>query len=282
MSRMNPPPLRSALLGEFLGTALLVLLGDGVVASVVLLDKQPDWIVITTGWAFAVTLGIYVSGRLGGGHLNPAVTLALATRGEFPRDRIAPYWLAQLAGGFVAAMILYYNYADAFQAFEHKNSAVISARGAMADGKLTGPSAGGAGVFATYPAFGNPVRNLFSEILGTAILLLAVRALGDSRNAAPPHYLGPLLVGVVVWSIGLSLGGLTGYAINPARDFGPRLASALLGWGGSVFRSHAGYFWVPIVGPLIGGVCGAWLYDLAVAKNLPPAEEPEPVIGSPS
>lgn len=279
---MNEPPLRSALLGEFLGTALLVLLGDGVVASVVLLDKQADWIVITTGWAFAVTLGIYVSGRLGGGHLNPAVTLALATRGEFPRKRVLPYWGAQVAGGFVAAVLLYYDYADAFRAFEHKHAAEITARGAMTDGKLAGPSAGGAGVFATYPAFDNPARNLFSEFLGTAVLLLAVRALGDPRNAAPPHYLGPLLVGVVVWSIGLSLGGLTGYAINPARDLGPRIASALLGWGTSVFRSHNGYFCVPIAGPLVGGICGAWLYDEVIRKHLPPASEPEPVVGSPT
>src|SRR3954452_13247245 len=111
---MPLPPLRSVLIGEFLGTLILVLLGDGVVASVVLLDKQADWIVITTGWALAVTIAIYVGGRLGGGHLNPAVTLALATRGEFPRERVAPYWAAQVAGAFVAALLLYYDYADAF------------------------------------------------------------------------------------------------------------------------------------------------------------------------
>ena len=270
---MTLPPLRHALIGEFLGTALLILLGDGVVASVVLLDKQADWIVITTGWALAVALGVYVSGRLSGGHLNPAVTLALATRGEFPRARIAPYWAAQLSGAFVAAMLLYVDYADAFRAFEQKHH--IN-RGALIDGKLPDPGAGGAGVFATFPAFDDPGRNALSEFLGTAVLLLAVRALTDPRNASPHRALTPLLVGLTVWSIGLSLGGLTGYAINPARDLGPRLASALFGWGPAVFRSPGGYFWVPIAGPLLGGIGGAWLYDCAIGQHLPPAEEPGP------
>jgi glycerol uptake facilitator protein len=274
MADMTEPLLRHALLGEFLGTALLVVLGDGVVASVVLLDKQADWIVITTGWALAVTLGITVSGRLSGGHLNPAVTLALATRGDFPRARVVPYWAAQMAGAFVAALVVYVDYAEAFVAFERANG--IARRGGMIDGTLAGPSAGGAGVFATYPAFGDPLRNLFSEFLGTAVLLLAVRALTDRRNAAPDRALAPLLMGLVVGSIGLSLGGLTGYAINPARDLGPRLASAVLGWGSAVFRSHGWYFWVPLVGPLAGGVCGAWLYDLAIARHLPTAAEPSP------
>src|SRR3954452_24911524 len=119
---MPLPPLRSVLIGEFLGTLILVLLGDGVVASVILLDKQADWIVITAGWALAVTLAIFVSGRLSGGHLNPAVTLALASRGEFPWSRLVPYVTAQVAGGFVAALVLYYDYADAFAAFERAHA----------------------------------------------------------------------------------------------------------------------------------------------------------------
>lgn len=268
---MASPPLRPVLIGEFLGTLMLVVLGDGVVASVVLLGKQADWIVITTGWAFAVTLAVYVSGRLSGGHLNPAVTLALATRGEVAWSRVLPYWLAQLAGAFCGAVIVYADYSAAFAAFEQTHHIV---RGTLVDGKLAGPAAGGAGVFATYPAFDGLTGNVFSEFLGTALLLFGVRAVTDRRNAAPGMNLEPVLVGVIVWSIGLSLGGLTGYAINPARDLGPRLASAVLGWGTSVFRAHESYFWVPIVGPLIGGVCGAWLYDLAVHRELPPADEP--------
>lgn len=270
---MEPPPLRSALVGEFLGTLILVLLGDGVVASVVLLNKQADWIVITTGWAFAVTLAVYVSGRLSGGHLNPAVTVALATRGELPWPRVVPYSAAQLAGAFCGAALVYADYAAAFAAFEQTHHIV---RGAMSGGKLAGDAAGGAGVFATYPAFDGLVGNLFSEFLGTALLLFGVRAVTDRRNAAPGANLEPVLVGVIVWSIGLSLGGLTGYAINPARDLGPRLTSAVFGWGSAVFRSHGGYFWVPIVGPLAGGIAGIWLYDLVIRPALPADEKPSP------
>src|SRR3954452_2525678 len=153
---MTEPPLRNALIGEFLGTALLILLGDGVVASVVLLNKQADWIVITTGWALAVTLAIYASGRLSGGHLNPAVTLALATRGELPWSRLFPYWLAQLAGAFCGAALVYADYLWAFEAFQHQHEII---RGVMEAGKLAGPAAGGAGVFATFPAFDGLVGN---------------------------------------------------------------------------------------------------------------------------
>ena len=267
------PPIRSVLIGEFLGTLLLVLLGDGVVASSILLNKDADWVLITTGWGLAVTLGVYVSGRLSGGHLNPAVTLALAVRGDVPGRRVPIYWAAQLAGAFVAALLVYADYASAFAAFEVQHGII---RGTIADGRLAGKAAGGAGVFANYPVFDGLAGNLFSEFLGTAVLLFAVRAISDRRNASPGANLEPVLVGVVVWAIGLSLGGPTGYAINPARDLGPRLASALLGWGWSVFTSHGMYFWVPVVAPLVGGVFGSLLYDLAILANLPPAQEPSP------
>jgi MIP family channel proteins len=266
--------VRSILIGEFLGTMLLIILGDGVVASVELLDKQADWIVITTGWGLAVTLAVYVSGRLSGGHLNPAVTLALVTRGETPKAQLPIYWAAQLAGAFVGAAIVYLDYASAFAHFEQSRQIV---RGALDQaGNLASPAAGGAGIFATYPAFDDLLGNLLSEFLGTAVLLFGVRAVTDRKNAAPGANLEPVLIGAIVWAIGLSLGGLTGYAINPARDFGPRLASAVFGWGFSVFQSHHWYFWVPIVGPLIGGVFGAWLYDVAVRPHLPPVQEPTP------
>jgi glycerol uptake facilitator protein len=265
---MAEPSLRAALIAEFLGTALLILLGDGVVASVVLLDKQSNWIVITTGWGLAVTLGVYLSGRLSGGHLNPAVTLALMARGDFPASRLLPYWSAQLTGAFLGATLVYLDYGAAFHDFEQAHHIV---RGTLVNGQLDGPAAGGAGVFTNFPAYPGLARNLFSEFLATAVLLLGVRALTDRRNAAPGGYLEPLLIGVLVWSIGLSLGGLTGYAINPARDLGPRLAAAVFGWGPAVFESHGWYFWVPIVAPLVGGVCGISLYDLAISPYLPPA-----------
>ena len=267
------PTVRAVVIGEFLGTALLVVLINGVVASVTLLDKQANWIVITTGCALAVTLGIYVSGRLSGGHLNPAVTLALAARGEVPARRVPIYWAAQMAGAFVGASLVYADYHAAFAEFEQSNHYV---RGVLSAGNLPGSTAGGAGVFATYPAFNGLLGNVFSEFFGTAVLLFGVRALSDRRNAAPGSNLEPVLIGCLVWAIGLSLGGLTGYAINPARDLGPRLASAVFGWGTSVFVSHGYYFWVPIVAPLVGGVCGASLYDLAISPNLPPLVAPSP------
>ncbi len=272
-SSVPQTPLFAALIGEFLGTALLIVLGDGVVAHVFLQKGQPDDMMITTGWGLAVALAVYVCGRLSGGHINPAVTLALAWRGDFPLSRVAAYWGAQLAGAFLGALIVYAAYADAFHAFE-LNSHLM--RGAMADGKLVGPAAGGAGIFATYPAFDTTWRNFLVEFLGTAVLLLGVRALTDRRNAAPGGYVEPLALGGLVFAIGLSLGGLTGYAINPARDLGPRIASALLGWGPSVFQSHGGYFWIPLVAPLAGGLAGSILYDLAIHWNLPPVDQPSP------
>lgn len=257
--------LSHALVAEFLGTMLLIVLGDGVVASVALLDKQADWIVITTGWGLAVALGVYVSGKLSGGHINPAVTLAFWSRGEFPGRWVVPYILAQMAGAIAGAVLVYLDYASAFAAFEAKYALV---RGTMEGEKLVGPFAGGAGVFATFPAHDNLLGNLFSEFLGTAVLLFGVRALVDPRNAGRAGYLGPMAIGVLVWAIGLSLGGLTGYAINPARDLGPRLVAALAGWGSSVFDSHESYFWVPILAPFAGGVVGIWLYDLTIGRGL--------------
>ena len=267
------PPLRPALLGEFLGTTLLVVLGEGVVAADVLMNETSDKMTVTTAWGLAVALAVYLCGRLSGGHVNPAVTLALAARGEFPRSRVFPYWAAQLAGAFAGALIVYADYGEAFHAFERDEHIT---RGLMEGGKLVGKGAGGAGVFANYPAFDSTWRNVFSEFLGTAVLLMGVRALTDKRNAGPGGYLEPLALGALVWAIGLSLGAPTGYAINPARDFGPRVASALLGWGSAVFQSHGYYFWVPIVAPLAGGLAGTYLYDFAVHRHLPPKDEPSP------
>jgi MIP family channel proteins len=257
--------LFAALSAEFVGTMVLIILGDGVVGSAVLLGKEGSWMVITTGWALAVTLGVYLSGQVSGGHLNPAVTVALAARRRFPWGRVAPYCVSQLAGAMVGAAIVYVAYYEAFQSFEATNHLV---RGAMSEGTLVGPAAGGAGVFATYPQFTNLPLNLFSEFLGTALLVLAVFALTDPHNQPPGSNLTPLLVGCVVWSVGLSLGGLTGYAINPARDLGPRVVSALAGWGAAVFQSHGSYFWVPIAAPLCGGLAGALLYDWAIGRFL--------------
>ncbi len=258
-------PLKAALAAEFLGTLLLIVLGDGVVGTVVLLGKEPGWLLITTGWGLAVALAVYVSGRISGGHINPAVTLALAVRRDFPWSRVVPYWAAQVAGAFTGALIVYTDYAAAFASFESQHGIQ---RGQLTAGLLDGPAAGGAAVFCTFPAFPHLGLNLFSEALGTLVLVMVVLALIDRRNLAPGSNLGPLLIGFAVWSIGLSLGGLTAYAINPARDFGPRVAAAVLGWGTGMFSSHGGYFWVPVVAPLVGGVAGAAAYDAFIGRFL--------------
>src|SRR5262249_24515316 len=201
------------------------------------------------------------------------VTLALAWRREFPRSRVFPYWAAQLAGAFIGAILVYADYDEAFVSFERDSHLV---RGAMAGGKLIGPAAGGAGVSATYPAFDSAWRNFLSEFLATAVLLMGVRALTDRRNAAPGGYVEPLALGGLVWAIGLSLGGLTGYAINPARDLGPRLASALLGWRPPVSQPPGLSFWFPTPPPLAGALAGIALSDSAIHRHLPPQDAPPP------
>ena len=267
------PPLGPTLVGEFCGTAFLIVLGSGVVAHEVLINDAPNKLAINMAWGLAVALGVYLSGRLSGGHLNPAVTLALAARGDFPTRRIVPYWLAQTAGAFVGAILIYVDYAEAFRAFEASHHLT---RGVLVGGNLPAPAVGGAGVFVTVPTFDVTWRNFYSEFLGTAVLLLGVRALTDRRNASPGNTLEPLALGALVGAIGLSLGGLTGYAINPARDLGPRLATAALGWGSSVFETHHAYWWIPILAPLVGGLVGSALYDLAIGRHLPPLGTPNP------
>jgi glycerol uptake facilitator protein len=231
----------SSFMAELVGTALLILLGDGVVAGVALNKSKAQnsgWMVVTTGWALAVAMAVYVSGRISGGHLNPAVTLALAATGKFAWSGVPKYLAAQLLGAFIGAVLVWLAY--------------------LAHWRETDDPAAKLGVFSTIPAIRRLPLNLLTEIIGTFVLTFGVLAI--SANAAvAPSGLGPLLVGFLVWAIGLSLGAPTGYAINPARDLGPRLAHALLpipGKGGSDW----GYAWVPIVGPVVGGVLGALAY----------------------
>jgi glycerol uptake facilitator protein len=238
----------SPLLAELLGTALLVVLGDGVVANVVLQrTKGHDggWIVITTGWAFAVTLAVYSVGSISGAHLNPAVTLGLATIGTFPWSNVPGYLIAQIVGAFLGAVIVWLAYLPHWAA--------------TTDGEAK------LAVFCTAPAIRNPTANVITEIIGTFVLVLGILAVLSPANLTQgsdwSRGLGPLLVGAIVWSIGLSLGGPTGYAINPARDLGPRLAHAVLPLPNKG-SSDWGYAWVPIVGPIIGGVLGALCYQV--------------------
>jgi len=238
----------SPFIAELVGTMLLVSLGDGVVANVLLSKTKGQnggWIVIATGWALAVAVSVYAVGSISGAHLNPAVTLGLASTGNFAWAKVPGYIAAQMVGAILGATIVWITYLPHWGITEDK--AAIR------------------GVFCTAPAIRKPVLNAFTEIIGTFVLVLGVLAI-PSANNLPPHSgfssgLGPLLVGLTVWSIGLSLGGPTGYAINPARDLGPRIVHALLPIPGKI-DSDWSYAWVPIVGPLIGGVLGALFYKV--------------------
>lgn len=236
----------SASLAEFVGTLLLVLLGDGVVANVVLTRSKGEasgWMVIATGWALAVAVAVYCVGTISGAHLNPAVTLGLATIGRFSWADVPAYIGAQMAGAFVGAVLVWLAYRPHWA--------------------LTKDPTTKLGVFCTAPAIRDPVSNLLTEIIGTAVLVVGVLAMLRPANLDPATGFatgfGPLLVGVLVWSIGLSLGGPTGYAINPARDLGPRVAHAILPIAGKG-DSDWDYAWIPVVGPAIGGVLGALVF----------------------
>lgn len=233
----------SPFLGEFTGTALLIIMGAGVVANVVLSKtkgQNSGWIVITFGWAMAVFLGVYASNSLGGsGHINPAVSIGLATFGDFEPSLLPTYLAAQFGGAFTGAVIVWIAYKQHFDETENK------------DLKLA--------VFSTAPAIRNPLYNLLTEIIGTFILLFG--ALNMSKSAATLGALDALPVALLVLGIGLSLGGPTGYAINPARDLGPRIAHFVLPIPGKR-NSDWGYAWIPVIGPIIGGLLAAGLFKL--------------------
>jgi glycerol uptake facilitator protein len=242
-------------LAEAVGTMLLILLGDGVVANVLLertKGQQSGWIVITTGWGIAVAIAIYAVGRISGAHLNPAVTIGLATIGSFPWADVPGYIAAQLLGGILGGVLVWLMY--------------------LPHWRLTQDPGLKLAVFCTGPAVRSTGSNIVSELIGTAVLVFGVLAIAaNAQTLSRPgdvdlsfvfsRGLQPLLVGVLVLGIGLSLGGTTGYAINPARDLGPRIAHAILpipGKGGSDWE----YSWIPIVGPILGGIAGAGLYSL--------------------
>lgn len=250
------------LAAEFLGTFVLITFGVAVVAQTVLSDKTAGSpLAINFGWGLAVTFGAYVAGGVTGAHLNPAVTLALAVHRKFPWGKLLPYSAAQLAGAFAASALVYLTYFDALSAFDGGTR------------MIEGPK-GTAGIWATYPqTFLKPIPGgLVDQIVGTALLMLGIFAVTDRKNSAPTGNLTPLVVGALVFLIGMTFGFNSGYAINPARDLGPRLFTAVAGWGPGVFEAGNGWWWVPIVGPLIGAVLGGGVYDLFVGKQF--AEEP--------
>lgn len=226
-------------LAEFLGTLILILLGNGIVAGSLLrgsIAENSGWLTIVIGWGLAVTLAVFAVGNISGAHINPAVTIALAYAGDFPWDRVGGYVLAQLGGAFTGAILVWIHYFQHFRQTEDQTS------------KLA--------VFSTVPAIRNVFSNLISEILATAVLVLGLLFIGANKFA---EGLNPLVVGLLIIAIGLSLGGTTGFAINPARDLGPRIAHFILPIEGKG-KLDWSYAWIPIVGPIIGGLLGAMVY----------------------
>ncbi|MDD1387171.1 MIP family channel protein [Pediococcus pentosaceus] len=229
------------LLGEFIGTFVLVLLGDGVVAGVSLRKSKAEgsgWIAITLGWGLAVTLGVYASSFLSPAHLNPAVSVGMAIAGKFPWSSVIPYSIAQILGGLVGGIVVWIHYYPHWKETKDKDAIL--------------------GTFATEPAIRNYSMNFISEVVGTAVLIFGLLAFTRGQFT---QGLNPIAVGVLITAIGLSLGGTTGYAINPARDLGPRLAHAMLpiaNKGGSDWA----YGWVPILGPVVGAILGAICFNL--------------------
>ncbi len=228
-------------MAELIGTAILVLLGDGVVANVVLKKSKgfnSGWMVIASGWAFAVAIPVYMFGSVSGAHFNPAVTIALAVTGAFPWNQVPMYILAQLIGAFIGATLVLLSYYNHFEATEDKST------------KL--------GVFCTAPEIKNTKWNFVTEFIGTFLLIFGIIGI-----TAHPFVDGvqPLAIGILIWGIGLCLGGPTGYAINPIRDFGPRLAHFILPVPGKG-SSNWGYAWIPVVAPILGAIVGALVYKV--------------------
>jgi glycerol uptake facilitator protein len=239
-------------IAEFIGTMILVLLGDGVVAGVLLRGSKAEnsgWIVITFGWGMAVAIAVYAVGAISGAHINPAVTISLAVVGAFDWAQVPGYIIAQFLGAFVGAVLVYLTYLNHWEG--------------------TGDPVLKRGVFCTIPQVRNPVNNFITEVIGTAMLLFGVVAIvGNAQNFANSNLatifsvgVVPLIIGFLVLAIGLSLGGPTGYAINPARDLGPRIAHAVLPIPGKGDSDWA-YSWIPVVAPIVGGIIGAGLYRI--------------------
>jgi glycerol uptake facilitator protein len=282
--------LGGEMLAEFFGTFVLILIGDGSVALAVVglpgsgrqnLAIDPfgpgNWLIIAFGWAFAVTFAVYAAGGVSGAHINPAVTLSFAARRGFPWRKVVPYWVAQVAGALTAAAVVKATYWGAINWFNETRQIPKS------------ESLDTFAIFATFPAEywnGDWTGPFVDQIVGTAILVALIAALIDGRNLAPKGNVSALLIGLVVAAIGLAYGTNAGYAINPARDLGPRLFTYADGWGPLAFPGRFewfdNYWWIPIAGPLIGGLLGILLYDFFIGQVLKArAEAPVPTAPEP-
>ncbi|MGC4056082.1 MAG: MIP/aquaporin family protein [Paludibaculum sp.] len=250
--------LLAELVAEFVGTMIILLFGAGVVAMVVLFSTgTPNEVVnggytnITLAWGLAVALAVFVTGKISGGHLNPAVTLALAVFRGFPWPKVVPYCVAQSLGAMAGAAIVFFNYRLAFLQFDPNLEKT-------------------AGIFTTFPAYPQALSaGFFDQVLGTALLLFLVFAVTDERNQPVSGNLTPVIIGLIVVAIGMSFGKLHGYAINPARDIGPRIFTVLAGFRNNGLTDNTGVWWIPVVAPMAGGLVGAGLYDLLIRRWLP-------------
>jgi glycerol uptake facilitator protein len=269
---------------EFFGCFILISFGDGVVAmlwslfgsgrtnSGGALQSGGDWLLITWGWGLAVTFAVYVTGGISGAHLNPAVTFGAAIRKQLPWSKVPRYWAAQVLGCFVGAGLVFLVYNNAINNYDQVHHIV----------KGTAASVGTYSTFATFPApyFHNVLGPLVDQIVGTFFLVLFVWAVTDEFNQPVSANLAPFIVGMIVLAVGISFGANAGYAINPARDFGPRMFALIAGWGKIAFPGNYGnindYFWIPIVGPLIGGALATVIYDNGIRKILMARRPPEP------
>uniref|UniRef100_T1IUC1 Aquaglyceroporin-3 n=1 Tax=Strigamia maritima TaxID=126957 RepID=T1IUC1_STRMM len=251
-------PIVREVFAEFLGTFVLLFVGITSVAQAVLSDgKSGTMLSINLSWGIAVAMGIFIAGGVSGAHLNPAVTVALATLGKFSWVKVLPYIIAQYIGAFIGAACAYWVYLDAI-------------------GKMGMMVPETAGIFATFPKEYLSNGNAFvDQIMGTGILMMGILAIVDPYNMSVPKYAIPLGVGSLVGVIGMALGHNCGYAINPARDLSPRLFTLAAGWGKETFEYQNHYWWIPILGPHLGAIMGGWLYQLLVGVHWPLLDEEE-------
>jgi glycerol uptake facilitator protein len=274
------------LVSEFLGTGIIILMGDGVVAMVVAalnqsgrgpkpFVAQADWILVAWGWGFAVCFAVYVAGGVSGAHLNPAVTLALAWRRGFEWRKVPAYMLAQILGAFAGAALVYANYHYAIAAFEHANHITRGASNSVPTYSI----------FGTFPApyYHSWFGPFLDQVIGTAVLVGFIFAVSDEYNTPVHGNLAPVVVGFIVVAVGLSIGANAGYAINPARDLGPRLWAWIEGWKKIAMPGDYGnvntYVWIPILGPVVGALAGAGLYDGLVRSVLiARGQQPDPEV----
>ena len=298
-----PLAWRKGLIGElwaeFFGIFIIIAFGDGVVAMLWALvgsgrsssgplQSSGDWLLIAWGWGFAVCFAVYVTGGISGAHLNPAISLGVAIRKQMPWNKVAPYWGAQVLGAFMGAALVFLVYNNAINHFDqvgHCGTVIGTvAKNCTPIKKGTAASLGTYSTFATFPApyFHSFLGPLIDQIVGTFFLALFVWAITDEYNSPVGSNLAPFMVGMIVVAIGISFGANAGYAINPARDLGPRIFAWIAGWGKEAIPGNYGnvndYMWVPIVGPLIGAAIASFFYDFAIKDILRARRPPEPGI----